>query len=153
MIINGNFTSSGSISISGINSQVIVTECLFLAKGAVVSIHVTKSEVEGLGAAQATKQFLSASCGTDLSSVTPSVIVTEDSGCKRLKSKNVSIKESLAIAFTMDAAKCSRVAIIVPSVVSGVLLVVASVSLAHYVYSRYFAPQKVAPRVSAVTQP
>jgi hypothetical protein len=140
IVIDGNFTVINTISITGINSQIVVSGCIFLG-GTQVEIQLSDDDLTKLSKNGKTQRTLLTSASgnncpesTDLKSTVVS-IKGDPKGCKKVKTENKSTKDSLAVLFAIDNSKCN-VVIIVPAVVGGVIVITAAILIAYIAIKR-----------------
>lgn len=131
VIVSGNLTITGTVTFTGPQSTLKVEGCIFLGNGSSrVILEVTKDDLDRISKEGKKSFTLIQSSGnnscpnsTDLSTVN---IQTQKKGssCKKVSIQNTSSRSSLSLIMAVDNRNCNMI-IIIPSVVGGILLIVA----------------------------
>ena len=129
----GNVTITESIVLSGTGASLSITGCLYLNG----SVQIILTSEDLIRFSKTGQRFLyisyssdNCSNSTDLSTVDVNLSTIGNSGCKKIKSKNDSTKQSLALTFTLDDSGCgTRWWIILVAVIGAVVLLVIVIVL------------------------
>ena len=129
IVVEGDVNITESITFQGLGSELLVNGCIALLGD--ITIVLTPEEIELIKQDPTVQRqliaSLSPSClnGTDLSSVPLSV---SSSTCDKVSATNAGSRSSLTVLFNVDSSGCKKksklVAIIVPSVLGAILLIV-----------------------------
>jgi hypothetical protein len=139
VVVEGNLTVTDGVVFNGIDSQVVVNGCIFLINNQ-VQIELTKEEIEQLTKEGKISKTLLASLAendclgaSDLTNT--KVFATKGAGskgCRKLRASNEgSTRSSLQVVFQIDNTNCN-LAIILPSVIGGLLLITAAIAVVGF---------------------
>lgn len=134
IVISGNLSISDAITFKGINSSIIVSQCV---NATLIEIELTIQDVEEIFSKEGHQLTIlllssgSSSCASDLSQVQVSLNRDSDDlkgSCKRVSvrsssSSSPSSGSSLSAIFTINKDKCNTWWIILASVIAGVVVI------------------------------
>jgi hypothetical protein len=129
VVVGGNLTVTTTITFNGLDSQLIVNGCIFI-DGSEVVVQMTQEDLELLIKQGKIDLTLITSTGgntcdgsTDLATVKV-VAQKPKGGCRKVKTKNESTRDSLNVLMKIDNTNCN-IAIIIPCVVGGIIILAA----------------------------
>lgn len=134
IVVNGNLSTSGSLTFDGIGSSIVVEGCV---ENLPSEITIILKGDEKLKTTNLLTQKGS-DCANDLSTI-PVSLVQDKNNCKQVKlSTKESTRSSLIVVFDLDSHKCNTKWIVLGSVLGGIIvLLAAGVAIGYHLSPRF----------------